>query len=268
MLKPSKTVAEVFSIPTYEKPRKLRQTWLKDVGFDEAPWYVEHMGLVELEDFLKVAAPRLDYVKITTLQVLFHPADWVTSKLELYRRYEVEPYLDHTYFKRAYKHGVVDAAIEAGAALGFRVIEFMNTYGDVSDEQWRAWRQLALDCGMRIIYEHHPVRNWNPDAPDVPSKADDIISGAIPFLEHGAFTLLLDHEEMELQGDAAKDEIGKVVDTFGLKSIIFEITSPKEGPTRWHEDLTRYFDLFGPDINVSNVMPSQAMYVEIMREGA
>lgn len=267
MTKPFKTIEEVFPIPAFnEKPRKLRQTWLKDVGYDEAPWYVERMGLVELEDFLEVSARRLDYVKICTPQVLYSPSDWLKRKLEVYRKHQVEPYLDHTYFKRAFSHGVVDDAIIAGASLGFRVIEFMNTFGDVSPEQWKTWRQLALDLDMRIIYEHHPERNWNPDARDVPSKGEDIVAGAIPFLEHGAFTLLLDHEEIEIQGDQAKTEISKVIDELGLENIIFEVTSPKEGPMRWHEDLSRYFELFGGDINVSNIMPSQAMFVETMRE--
>ena len=55
------TMRDVFEIPQYPKPRNLRQTWLKDVGFDEAPHYLERMGLVELADFLEVAggAPGL-----------------------------------------------------------------------------------------------------------------------------------------------------------------------------------------------------------------
>ena len=56
-----------------KKPRQLRQTWLKDVGFHEAPHYLERLGLNELEDFLEVAADRIDYVKFTTPQVLYSP---------------------------------------------------------------------------------------------------------------------------------------------------------------------------------------------------
>ena len=78
-------------------------------------------------------------------------------KIELYKKHDVLPYLDHGFFLRAYKNGVVDEVIEAGAELGFTVIEFMNTFGDVPEEQL-AWRQRAIDCGMKIIYEHHPER--------------------------------------------------------------------------------------------------------------
>ena len=51
----TRSMREVFQFSVPDKPRDLRQTWLKDVGFDEAPKYIERMGLVELEDFLQAA---------------------------------------------------------------------------------------------------------------------------------------------------------------------------------------------------------------------
>lgn len=260
-------IAELFAVPTFEKPRSLRQTWLKDVGFDEAPNYVERMGLVELADFLEVAAPRLDFVKIVTTQVLHHPADWLKRKIETYQRFAIEPYLDHTFFMRAYQHKVVDQAIDAGRALGFRVIEFMNTGDDVTPQQWKAWRKRALANDMRIIFEHHPPSNWDRSLPELPSSAQQILQAAAPFLEDGAFTVMLDHQEFDLQAERTAEVIGLVVDALGLERLVFEATSPKEGLLLWRDNLRSYFDLFGPHCNVSNIMPSQAMAVESMRVG-
>ncbi len=146
---PSKTMQEAFNIPAYPKPRSLRQTWLKDVGYDEAPKYIERMGLVELEDFLEVAAERLDYVKIVTTQIIFSPHEWLKRKIAAYQRFAVKPYLDHSFFMQAYQRGVVESAIVAGRELGFRVIEFMNTTDEVSAAQWKAWRKLALDLARQ-----------------------------------------------------------------------------------------------------------------------
>lgn len=269
MMPPTKTIEDLFPRRILEaKPRKTRQTWLKDVGFDEGPWYIERMGLTELQDFLEVAAPRLDFVKITTSQVLFHPSDWVRRKICLYQAFEIEPYLDHTYFVEAFRRGAVEDAIVAGAELGFKTIEFMNTFGDVSSSQWRDWRQSATDCGMRIIYEHHPERNWRNVFADRPSTADEILRGAEPFLNHGAFTLLLDHEELELHSEhQGLGEIAKITESLGQAHVVFEVTSPKEGHSRWIEDLENYFGALGSEINVSNIMPSQAMHVEALRTG-
>jgi phosphosulfolactate synthase len=263
---PSLSIKEVFQVPTHPKPRSLRQTWLKDVGYDEAPRYIERMGLLELEDFLEVAAERLDFAKIVTTQVIYSPQAWLKRKIAAYQRFAVEPYLDHTFFMLAYQHGAVESAIEAGRELGFRVIEFMNTTDEISAAQWKAWRKLALDLGMRIIQEHHPIYHWDPGLAPGASSADEILRGVAPALEDGAFIVMIDHEEFDLQGENTAREIGKVVDALGLDNIVFEATSPKEGPMRWREDVRLYLDLFGENANVANIMPSQAMYIETMRK--
>lgn len=265
------SMSKLFGLKGIEsKPRTTNQIWAKDVGYDEAPWYHERMGLTELEDFLSVAGERIDYVKIATTQVLSHPAEWVKRKIELYKKHDVLPYLDHGYFLRAYKNGVVDEAIEAGAELGFTVIEFMNTFGDVPEELLKAWRQRAIDCGMKIIYEHHPERGWRKgraDIVDLPATAAEIAQGAEPFLAHGAFTLLIDHEEIEIQKDAAKDVLNEVREILGKDRVAFEVTSTKESEMMWYKNLLDYFEMFGSDCNVTNIMPSQVMFIDPLRSG-
>ena len=86
-----------------DKPRSLRQTWIKDVGFHEAPHYLERMGLIELIDFLEATSDRIDYVKFTTPQVIYSPDEWIKKKIKAYKQKNVIPFLDHTYFKYAYK---------------------------------------------------------------------------------------------------------------------------------------------------------------------
>ena len=264
----SVSVAEIFSLQRPEqKPRTKNQLWIKDVGYDEAPWYSERMGLLELEDFLEVAGERIDYVKIATTQVLGHPETWLKRKMALYQKHSIQPYLDHGYFLRAFRLGVVDEAIEAGAALGFSVMEFMNTFGDVPERQLRKWRSLARDCGMSLIYEHHPERGWRKGVADRPATSAEIIEGAEPFLADGAFTLLIDHEEIEIQEDGATDVIGEVVEALGKERVAFELTSTKEAPMKWYSNLLDYFSMFGTDCNVTNVMPSQVMFVDPLRYG-
>lgn len=262
------TMSRIFDLQRIEpKPRTKKQMWVKDVGYDEAPWYLERMGLTELEDFLSVAAERIDYVKITTTQVLNHPSNWVNRKIELYKKHSIQPYLDHGYFVRAYRNGVVDEAIEVGAELGFSVMEFMNTFGDIPEHQIRAWRQRAIDCGMSLIYEHHPKKGWQKDAPDIPATAAEIIQGAEPFLAHGAFMLLIDHEEIQIQQQSAKEVLSEVQQTIGKELVAFEVTSTKEAAMTWYSNLIDYFEMFGTDCNVTNIMPSQVMLVDQLRSG-
>jgi len=248
------------------KPRKLNQTWIKDIGFDQAPYYSEKMGLYELEDFLTVTSERIDHVKITTTQILNCPEIWLKKKIAVYKKYKVQPYLDHTYFMKAYEVGAVDKAIVLGKELGFEYIEFMSTYKDVPEEDLFRWRKLSKELGLKMFYEHHPKRNWFKNSDEESSVFTDIISMAKPFIDDGAIMLVLDHEEFELQNNEGKVNYKEIIDYFGKEKICFEITSPKEGNERWLYDLKKYFQLFGSDINVCNVMPSQALLIENLRK--
>ena len=263
--KQNSTFPELKLLP---KPRVLRQTWLKDVGYHEAPHYLERMGLFELEDFLEVTSSRFDYVKITTPQVLYSPPDWIRKKNHLYKKYQITPYLDHTYFKFAFKNNCVEHSIENAKTLGFDMIEFMNTSNDVSSKQWKYWRNLTNSHSINFMFEYHPLKNWNANNRDQPSTSTQIIEAALPFFEDGAQFLVLDHEEFELQDTAAEEVFGEIVSEFGLERLCFEVTSPREGLHRWREDLADYIAMFGPDCNVCNIMPSQVLQVEPMRDNS
>jgi len=262
-----KSVKEVFKLEIKkEKPRKLNQTWIKDIGYDQAPYYSEKMGLYDLEDFLEVASEDVDHVKITTNQILNSPEEWLKRKIKTYQKYKIHPYLDHTYFMKAYEVGAVDKAIVLGKELGFEYIEFMSTYKDVPEEDLFRWRKLSKEIGLNMFYEHHPKRNWFKSSDEKSSALEDIISMAKPFIDDGAKMLVLDHEEFELQNNEGKVNYKKIIDFFGKEKICFEITSPKEGNERWLYDLKKYFQLFGSNINVCNVMPSQALLIENLRK--
>ena len=61
----SVSVSQIFSLQRSEqKPRTKNQLWIKDVGYDEAPWYSERMGLPELKDIMEVAGESIESVKI------------------------------------------------------------------------------------------------------------------------------------------------------------------------------------------------------------
>ena len=143
----------------------------------------------------------------------------------------------------------------------------MNTFDDVPSWQLKAWRQRAIDCGMDLIYEHHPESGWRKVEKATASNAKQIISSAEPFVEHGAFTVLIDHEEIELQAEAAKEVLSEVTEYFGKDHMAFEVTSPKEARMTWYSNIIDYFQLFGTDCNITNIMPSQVMLIDPLRLG-
>ena len=228
MSKTKNSISKVFDLNAIEpKPRTKSQLWLKDVGFDEGPWYHERMGLRELEDFLEVAGNRIDHVKIATMQVLGHPKEWLERKNDLYKKHSIEPYLDHGYFIKAFKKGKVNEAIDVAADLGFSAMEFMNTFGDIPENQIKAWCNHAIKNGMNIIYEHHPESGWDKTKKNTPATLKQIVDSAEPFFEYGAFSMLIDHEEIELH-DSKSDVLTGVLEHFGKNRVAFEDTSPKD----------------------------------------
>ena len=78
--------------------------------------------------------------------------------------------------------------------------------------------------------------------------------------------MLIDHEEIELH-DSKSDVLTGVLEHFGKNKVSFEVTSPKEAEVRCYSDILNYFELFGTDCNLTNIMPSQVMLIDPLRSG-
>ena len=78
---------------------------------------------------------------------------------------------------------------------------------------------------------------------------------------------MIDHDAFDLLGKRIVDEIGPLIDALGLEKLVFEVDSPKAGRDKWYRHLKRYVTLFGPEGSVSNIMPSQVMFVESIWTG-
>ena len=251
---------DVFPQPVFSKPREVRQTWLKDPGFKLAGWG-EKMGLAELPDFLDVMAPRLDYVKIFPDDAIDSPRDWFMRKVATYVDYSVIPYLDHGYFRMAWEKGKVEDAIAAAAQLGIRAMEFTNVDKAISGRQWTETVKFAVSNGVRVVFEFYPARLCKGEGHEGPTNSEGILEAAMPCLDAGAFALMIDHEEFDLHGRQAEEELGKLVAKLGLAKLIFEVDS-RTCP----QHLNRFFSSFGPEANVSNIMPGQVTMVEPLRK--
>ena len=53
----------------------------------------------------------------------------------------------------------------------------------------------------------------------------------------------------------------------GSFDLAFEVTSPKEAEMTWYSNIIDYFQLFGNDCNITNIMPSQVMLIDPLRSG-
>lgn len=258
---PKYLLDSIFPPPQFPKLRELRQTWMKDLGY-----HIENfggkMGLAELADFLEVAGPRLDFVKIVPDQLIQSPRDWFIRKMGTYVRYGVIPYVDHGYFKLAFPEGKLEPAIVAARELGIPAMEFMNDER-ISAERYKELVHFASDSDIQVIFEFHPFHKFDPTRPTTAGTAEQVLKIAMPSLEAGAVKLMIDHAEYDALGERAGDELGKIVKELGMERVVFEVESPT-----WRQHMEGYLRLFGPDANLANFVPEEVMHVEAARQRA
>jgi phosphosulfolactate synthase (CoM biosynthesis protein A) len=252
---------ELYPPPIFPpKPRGRRQTWTKDYGPHAGS---DGIGLHDLTEFLELAAERFDRVKFMHVQAIYAPRDWYMRKIALYARHGIAPYMDHQYFRHASRLGKIERAILGVRELGIASIELMNVPDEITPDRWRDIVRFAIENEVEPFYEFHPPRGREPLSPPRAASAEEIIRAAEPALEAGATCLLLDHLNVDLLAERAGDVFGRVVEQFGSERVIFEVETPT-----WREQLQVYLRLFGPDVNVANFVPWQALQVEALRQAA
>ena len=253
---------EFFPVPNFPKPRQVRQTWLKETGVSRGRWS-DKMGLRGLADYLEVMAPRVDYVKVVPNHVINSSHEWFMRKVSTYMEYSVAPYFDHAFFKQIHSQGKIEQGIAAAAELGMPAMEFMNVYPTISARRWTELVKLATANNVNVIYEFHPPHTVDKNQPKKPATSEEILRAAMPCLEAGATFVMFDHKEFDMHGERAAEAMEKLVDELGHARLVFEVDS-----STWSEHLRRYFRLFGSEINVSNIFPSQVMEVEKLRQAS
>jgi phosphosulfolactate synthase (CoM biosynthesis protein A) len=251
----------------FEKPRKVRQTWLKETGLFEKQWqFGEETWAEKLTSFLKKMAPSLDYVKLLPYKHLpphrhlGNQREVFIQKMDLYKSFDIIPYFDHQYFRNARMVGNLEQSIEDAGKMGAKAMEFWNIGEPISPQRWASLVRLANANGMEVIYEFHPRTSFDPFTPAEPTSAEDILETAKPCFDAGASLLMIDHKEFDYLDDRAEEVLPELIDKLGMGKVVFEVESDK-----YWEHLERYFKLLGPDINVANIIPDQAFSVETMR---
>ena len=120
----------------------------------------------------------------------------------------------------------VEEAIIYGSRLGFDYFEFMSTYNDIPDKDLINWINICKRNNLKILYEHHPEKNWSSKNNNF-TNSDKIISMLKIFFENDAEKLVLDHDEFELQSNHEVNNYD-------------EIISSDKGLTKWLEQLHIY----------------------------
>lgn len=248
------------------KPRRVRRTMIFDRGWP----------LVFIEGVLESFAPAIDIAKISAWH-LHQPESVVRRKIELYKRFGVEAQCGGPVLELARLQGKEDEVLDYLQGMGFDGLEISSeslpTQVDTVLE-----RQLAEKCLAMGFTIHGEVGKKFPQGDQVRKAAGVLdVEAAVANFKHyvdvgceGSY--FEGHLLRAMCGDmgeneAARQPLQEMAEAVGVENIIFEIpgTYLHYAGKRALQGLLVY--LFGPDVNMGNVLIEEVAEAEEIRDG-
>lgn len=235
------------------KPRQVGLTMVVDHG----------LGLHAQEDHLTVGAEFFDFAKIMTGMTRLLSNELLTAKIELYRRYQVEPFPGGQYLEYAETQGKADLYFPAVVKAGYHWVEVSDNLLPASVE-WKQHmiRQATEEFGLNVLGEVGKKEGLESSV----SLADD----AKACLDASARIILLEAAELVSEDVAIAKAVEEVIREVGLDKVMFELPGPWiPGVTSEsiHRMRRQLLDRYGPQVNLANVDPDDLMQQEGLRRG-
>jgi phosphosulfolactate synthase len=237
------------------KPRKSGLTMMVDWG----------LPLGRTKDLMEIAAPYLDLAKIATGTSRLYPEDQLRRKLDLYRSFNVRPFLGgqfQEYIFATQGEDAIPAFLDEAKRLGFQVVEVSDNTVPLTKEQRMQQISLAVSKGLSVFGE-------------VGSKAGDnmldtLVEQAGDAFSAGAELVLVEGAELTENGRPNEELLAGLKTGLDLDKVLFELPGPWISGVSMSEihDLKKFLIReFGPDVNIANIMPDEIIETEASRVG-
>jgi len=240
----------MLQVPTIPpKPRERFMIGLSEVG----------IPLRATEDLIEIAAPLIDYAKITDHAGLVDRLShgWVRRKIALYNAHGIDVLPGGIPFQLAVVQGRVEDYFRAVRDLGFAGVEISD---DVIEPIAQGRREeligRARELGLRVTTE---VGRKNRDATfDIDATARQIASD----LQLGVYKVYL--ESAEIQAVSERDPAGldRLLASVDRSALLFEL-----GLHQPQEKAAWLAGRYGADINFASVSPQDVVPVDAIRRG-
>lgn len=238
------------------KPRKTGLTMMMDWGW----------GHQRMADHLDLVAPYVDLVKIVVGTARLYSRPYLVEKLALYSHHKVAPFLGGQFTEYVYATQGMQAIkpfFQEAKELGFEAIEISDNCVPLSDEERRRLIMLGIECGLEV---HGEV-----GSKVVHQTAEDLIAQAAVCFDAGCEVVLVEGAELvDADGAPIKELIDTLRGELDLAKVFFELTGPWiKGTALCDVYLLKklLIELFGPSINLANVMPDDVLETEALRVG-
>jgi phosphosulfolactate synthase len=238
---------EVMQIPP--KPRTSSMLLMSETG----------IALRQSEDICEIAAPIIDYAKITDHAGMSYrlTADWLKKKIRLYESHGIKVIPGGIPFQLAVQQNKVSEFLKRVRDVGFVGVEMSE---DVIDPLGSAYREdliaEAKSLGLDVMTE---MGRKNRDrAFDV----DAICSQILRDVELGVSKVYLESAEIQAIYAEDPDALDRIANLGKNEYLLFEL-----GLLDAQEKAAWLVERYGPSINFASVAPSDVVAVDAIRRG-
>lgn len=237
------------------KPRRAGLTMMADFGIT-----LEHARSV-----MELCGPFVDFAKIATGTARLYPKKYLTAKLELYRHYDVRPFIGGQFAEYVFAvqgRQAMPRFFDEAVGLGFDTIEISDNCVPLTDDQRTDLITEARSAGLAVLGE--------VGSKDSKSTADDLVGQGEVCFAAGCELVLVEAAEFVVDGRLNEPLIAEVLARFDMTKVMIELPGP------WISGVTlaQVYDMrkmlikaFGPDVNIANVKPDDVFDTEALRVG-
>lgn len=234
------------------KPRRRGLTSIIDFGPDTFGW----TGPRGLADVLECAGPYIDFAKIYALNALLLPASALRKMLELYGGADVRAYAGGILFEYAWQKGRLDDALSHLAALACPGLEVSENYVSLSADERAYAIAIARDRGFDVLYEFGRKRPGSPlRLAELEARVEEVTALGV---EH----VLVEQSEIDLLVKSGTASLHDLAARAWFRRLLIEAD-----PYRFPAQHVELLQAFGPEANLANVAPGQALRLEGLRRG-
>jgi len=238
---------QVMQLPP--KPRTNSMLLMSEVG----------IPLRATEDIIEIAAPIIDYAKITDHAGLVDrlSAAWIKKKVALYNKNGIDVLPGGIPFQLAVIQHKVDDYFKAVRDLGFAGVEMSE---DTMAPMEAGYREeliaRALELGLKVMTE------MGRKNLDVPFDADAVCEQILRDLELGVSKIYLESSEIQDMTRSDPKALDRIASLGKNQYLLFEL-----GLIEPQEKAAWLVERYGFEINFASVSPADVVAVDAIRRG-
>ncbi|OPY58350.1 MAG: Phosphosulfolactate synthase [Pelotomaculum sp. PtaU1.Bin035] len=245
---------ELLHFPLKErskKPRRKGLTMILDKG----------LGLEETKDLLNTAGDYIDFLKLGFGTSALYPKKTLEEKISLAKNFHVYIYPGGTFLEIAIMQDKLKEFFLMAKVLGYTAIEVSDGTLNISPEVRAQAISMAAEKGFKVLTE---IGKKNPlDRVPIEQTAEQICLD----LKNGAYKVIVEGRESgkdtglyDKEGHFIEDHVDQILSAVNKPDLLIWEAPLKE---QQQELILEH----GPDVNLGNIPPHEAMALEALRVG-